>query len=144
MITLPGDGSDDQAVIAPAIGLRAAGSPDTRALAGAASVHGESTTGTAAPGAIGAIILALLSVVVAVAAAARLAWNRTGSFVPRLLAARRRIGRKPRLKVHLPRPGGLKLRLGTRSRRRWKLRPQSQTEVVEPSQPPSEEALGRQ
>jgi hypothetical protein len=141
MITLRGDGSDDQAVIAPAIGLRAAGSPDTRALAGAASVHGESTAGTAAPG---AIILALLSVVVAVAAAARLAGNRTGSFVPRLLAARRRIGRKPRLKVHLPRPGGLKLRLGTRSRRRWKLRPQSQTEVVEPSQPPSEEALGRQ
>jgi hypothetical protein len=118
MITLPGDGGEDQAVIAPAIGLRAADSPDTRALAGVASAHGESSAGTAAPGTVGAIILALLAVVVAVAAAARLAGNRTGSFVPRLLAAGRRIGRKPRLKVHLPRPGGLKLRLGTRSRRR--------------------------
>jgi hypothetical protein len=142
VITLPGDGGDDQAVPAPAIGLRAADSPDTRAMAGVASVRGESSAGTAAPGTVGAIILALLSVVVAVAAVARLAGRRPGSFVPKLLAAGRRIGQKPRLKVHLPRLRGPKVRPGAPSRRRWKLRPQSETEVVAPSKRASEEVLG--
>jgi uncharacterized protein YdeI (BOF family) len=142
VITLPGDGGDDQAVPAPAIGLRAADSPDTRAMAGVASVRGESSAGTAAPGTVGAIILALLSVVVAVAAVARLAGRRPGSFVPKLLAAGCRIGQKPRLKVHLPRLRGPKVRPGAPSRRRWKLRPQSETKVVAPSKRASEEVLG--
>jgi hypothetical protein len=144
VITLPGDGGDDQAVTAPAIGLRAADSPDTRAMTGAASVHAESSAGTAAPGTVGAIILALLSVVVAVAAVARLAGRRTGSPVSRLLAAGRRMGQKPRLKVHLPRLRGPKFPPGTPSRRRWKLRPQGQKEAVAPSKLASEEVLGRQ
>jgi hypothetical protein len=109
VITLPGDGGEDQAVAAPAIGLRAADSPDPRTLAGVAAVHGESSAGTAAPGTVGAIVLALLSVVVAVAAVARLAGRRSGSLVPRLLAAGRQMAQKPRLTVHLPRLGGPKL-----------------------------------
>jgi uncharacterized protein YdeI (BOF family) len=142
MITLSGDGSDDQAVTAPAIGLRVADSPDTRAMAGAASVHGGSSDGPGALGTVGAILLALLSAAVAVAAAARLAGNRTGSFVPMLLAAGRRTREKSRLAVHLPRPGGLKLRLGTPCGPRWTLRPQREMEVAGPSKRPSEEVLG--
>jgi hypothetical protein len=144
VITLPGDGGDDQTVTTPAIGLRAADSPDTRAITGVASVHAESNAGTAAPGTVGAIILALLAVVVAVAAVTRLAGRRAGSFASRLLAAGRRMGQKPRGDVHLRGLGGPRLGPETRSKRRWKLRPQSKTEVVEPLQPLSEEALGRQ
>jgi hypothetical protein len=144
VITLPGDGGDDQAAAAPAIGLRAADSPDTRTLAGVAAVHGESSAGTAAPGTVGAIILVLLSVLVAVAALGRLAGRRAGSFVPKLLAAGRRVGPKARLKVHLPRLTGPKQRPETPSRRCWKPRPQGETEVIAPSKRPSEEAVGRQ
>jgi hypothetical protein len=144
VITLPGDGGEDRAVAAPAIGLRAADSPDPRTLAGVAAVHGESSAGTVAPGTVGAIILALLSLVVAVAAVARLAGRRSGSLVPRLLAAGRRMAQKPRLKVHLPRLGGPKLWPETASRRRWKPRRQRQSEVVESSKPSAEDPLGRQ
>jgi hypothetical protein len=144
VITLPGDGGDDQAVIAPAIGFRAADSPDTRTLAGVAAVHGESSADTVAPGTVGAIILALLSVVVVVAAVGRLAGRRSGSLVPKLLAAGRRVGQMARLKVHLPRLRGPKQRPGTPPRRRWKPRLRGETEVVAPSTRPSEEAVGRQ
>jgi len=143
VITLPGDGGEDQAVGAPAIGLRAADSPDPRTLAGVAAVHGESSAGAAAPGTVGAIVLALLSLVVAVAAVARLAGRRSGSFVPRLLAAGRQMAQKPRPKVHLPRLRRLKLWPGTASRRRWRPRRQRQTEVVESWEPSSEGPLGR-
>jgi hypothetical protein len=142
MITLSGDGGADQAPIAPAAGLRAADSPDTRAMAGAASVHGGSSDGSGGLGTGGPILLALLSAVVAVAVAARLAGNRARSFVPALVAAGRRTRDRFRLAVHLPRPGGIELRLGAPRGPRWTLRPHSKTEVAEPSKRPSGEVLG--
>ena len=91
MITLPGGASDDQSVTAPAIGPRAADSADQPRMAGAASIHGGSNPGPAAPGTIGAIIAALAVVAVMVVAALRVRL-RSGTLAPRQFARLNRPG----------------------------------------------------
>ncbi|MGA3056998.1 MAG: hypothetical protein ABSE70_03005 [Candidatus Limnocylindrales bacterium] len=133
MIALPGDGGDDPAATGPAIGLRAAGSPDSRSLGGAASAQADSGTGTAAAGIAGVILLALLAVVAAALAVTRLAGRRAGSRVPRLLAVGRHLGQ-------LSRPARPALRLGMPLRSRLEVRFPGRREVDAPSDRPSEEA----
>jgi hypothetical protein len=140
VITLPGDLGGDQAVTIPAIGLRAADSADSRGMAGAASIRGAASAGTAAPGIIGAIVGALLAAVVVVLLAARRAGLRAGTLVTRLLAMCGRIG-KPRLEGQIPRLNGPTFRLRMPSWPGWRVRLPSRSEVHEPRKGPSEEAF---
>jgi hypothetical protein len=133
MITLPGDGGDDPADAGPAAGLHAAGSPDSRSLAGAASARADSSAGSATAGIVGAILLALLAVVAAALAVTRLAGRRVGFSVPGLLGLGRRLGR-------LARPARPALRVRMRFRPRWEVRFRGRREVDAPSSGPSEEA----
>jgi hypothetical protein len=121
MVTLPGDLSGELPGAEPAVGLRAASSPDSSGAAlgagAAASIRGDSSTAT--PGVAGVLVLALLAILAAAAAVVRSRRRtgrpRLGSFAPRLFAGVSGWWRLPRPKlpsIRLRMPAGWRIGLG--------------------------------